>query len=158
MPLSRSPSRAATGSSTRSEATRTRPSVAAAASSAGRSAAATSILPTGELFSASTTSAEITRTMSPLTSPDSPAATAEAAPGGSGTVSGSLTGLPGTSSTVAGTSDGRRAGGRDDHRGDGLGVLGRVGAGGGHAVSFAAAYGVGTMAAASRRRWLLAIA
>jgi hypothetical protein len=47
--------------------------------------------------------------------------------------------------------------GRRDDRRDGLGVLG--GGGGGHAVSFAAAvFGVGTMAAASRRRWLLAIA
>src|SRR4051812_32712835 len=104
MPLSRSPSRAATGSTTRSEAIRTRPSVAAAASRAGRRAAATSILPTGELFRASTTSAETTRTTSPLTSPDRPAATAEAASRGSGTESGSLTGAPGASTADAGTS------------------------------------------------------
>ena len=96
--------------------------------------------------------------MSPLTSPDSPAETAEAAPGGSGTLSGSLTGGAGDQLDRGRHEGGGGAGGRRDDRGDGLGVLGRVGAGGGHAVSFAAAYGVGTMAAASRRRWLLAIA
>ena len=97
--------------------------------------------------------------MSPLTSPERPAATAEAASGGSGTVSGSLTGVPGTSSTVAGTSAAAaRAAAVTTAEMVSESWDGAVGARRGHAVSFTAACGVGTMAAASRRRWLLAIA
>ena len=109
----------------------------------------------GGVASASTTSAETISTTSPLTSPDSPAETAAAAPGGSGTVSGSLTGAPATSCVVAGTRRRGGAGRGRHHGGDGLGVLGAVGV---HAVSFTAACGVGTIEAARRRRWLLAIA
>ena len=97
--------------------------------------------------------------MSPLTSPDSPAETAVAAPGGSGTLSGSLTGAPGTSSTAAGT---RAAAARAaavttaETVWESCDVSVRAAV---MRMSFAAAAcGVGTMAAASRRRWLLAIA